>query len=97
MRIFLVLILLVAGCSTPLPPKIQTKTVEIKVYDRPTPPKDLVSCPTLGRLPIFLPYPGSPDWVALDPEGQRLLKGLLLAPWPCIDAWRIWSMKKAPD
>lgn len=82
-------LLALAGCAGE--PRIETQVVKVPVYQKTTPPAELMACPVLGPLPVFLPVDGKPTWAALDEKGQHQLIDLLLAQKGCVEAWRAWA------
>lgn len=89
MRATILLCLALAGCAGE--PRIETQIVKVPVYQKAKPPAELMACPVLGPLPVFLPVEGKPTWAALDERGQHQLIDLLLAQKGCVEAWRAWA------
>lgn len=88
-RIIVALIcLLVAGCTSDMPPKIETQIVKVEVPVKAAAPRNLVDIPEYGPLPEFKSDPAHPDWVYLDSQGQKFLRDLFVLMKGRDDAWR---------
>lgn len=84
--------ILVAGCvDGNLPAKIEVQQVKVEVPVKRELPKELVECDYKGPLPKWHPVDGKPGWAALDAEGQRFARDMLVTVMGCKAALIVWG------
>jgi len=85
----------IAGCADRnAPPKIEVQTIKVEVPVKREMPKALADCAYTGPAPKWLPVEGKPDWAALDPDGQRFARDMIVTIMGCNAALKSWG--KAP-
>lgn len=90
--------LLIAGCAGQAPePKIVTQEIKVEAPTKRPVPAKLMEC---GRpddpskppeMPKWLVVEAHPDWAALDKDGQKLLRAMIVTLAGCNAAWRAWA------
>lgn len=85
------LCLFIAGCATDTPPRIEVQQVKVEIPVKRVPPAALMECGYRGPTPAWLPVDGKPAWAALDEQGQRITRDLIVTIAGCNAAWKAWA------
>lgn len=89
-RAMLLVALVLTGCGS-APPRIEYQRVEVPVYVRPEPPRELVTCgDSLTWDDWFRPATGD-IVVGIDRAGMDALLALISGQRRCMDAWEAWA------
>lgn len=86
-----ILCLFIAGCATTPEPRIVTQQIKIEVPVKRAAPAALMECGYKGPVPKFLPVEAHPGWAALDEQGQRFIRDMIVTLAGCNAAWRAWA------
>lgn len=86
------LCLIIAGCAdSNTPPKIEVQQIKVEAPVAREVPKELAECGYHGPAPKWLPVDGHPDWAALDKDGQRFAREMIVTIMGCNAAWKAWA------
>lgn len=86
------LCLFVAGCADKVQEaRIVTQEIKVEVPVKRPVPAELMECGYKGAIPKWLPVEGHPDWAALDKDGQRFAREMIVTIMGCNAAWKAWA------